>query len=380
MRYEMRLKCALLAGLWLMAAAQGRAAPGEMVVAGVGQFKDAASTANQIRAGVQIYFDAVNAQGGVQGAKLRLVLKDRGPDAIDSVHKTREVIAEHRPIALVGISGTGPLEAIAKANVLGEASIPLVGARTGAVSLHQPVNPWIFHTRASYAQEVKKICAHLGTVGRRSVAVFHENSAFGAEGLAQAQAEIKALGLRLAGTAAYEYGTSHVKDAVAVLSRATPDAVIAVATSEATAEFYRQMRAAGSSAFIIALSVADGAAVVQRIGAKAAHGLGITQVAPDPASKTSLLVHELQDDHRRFGAPGSVLNIDVVEGYIAAHVLVEGLRRAGANPTPIRLKAALESLQDYRPGGFAVSFSPTSHSGSKYVDIAVVGPAGKLLR
>lgn len=375
----MKLKCFFAAGFLLFTAATTPAKPKEIVVASVGQFKNAKSTANQIRTGAQIYLDAVNERGGVHGAKLRLVLQDRGPDGPDSVLKTREVIAEHRPIALLGISGTTPMEALVQAKVLEQAGIPLVGVRTGAISLHQPVHPWIFHTRANYAEELRRISKHLFTIGLKSVAVFHENSAFGREGLAHAESELKTHGLHLAGTAAYEVGTSNVTGAVASLSKLSPDAVIAVATSTATAEFYRSIRLSGSSAFVVAISVTDGAEVVKLLGNRDARGLGISQVSPDPASAKYPLARELRDAHQRFGS-ATELNVNVMEGYIAARVLVEALRRAGANPTSGRLRDSLESLKDFSPGGYRVSFSPTSHSGSSYVEISVTGPNGKMLR
>jgi len=362
------------------ACAIASSAPQDIVIGQVGQLKDPASAASQVKVGVQLYFDAVNDRGGINGARLKLVTKDRGPEAADSLEKTREILQEEKPVALIGFSGTAPVEALVREKVLAAAGIPLVGPRTGAVSLHEPVNPWIFHTRANYAQEVQKIVSHMGIIGHKRVAVFYEKSPFGVEGYDRALRAIKGKNLQLSGTASYEYGTTDVGEAVATILKAKPDAVISVATSAATAEFYKNFRQGGSSAFVVALSVTDGAAVVKRIGKQAAYGLGIALVVPDPSSKTSVLVREMQEDHKKYGAPGSDLTLAVTEGYIAARVLAEGLKRTGPNPTSAKIKRSLESLRDLNLGGFTVNFSPANHSGSSYVDIIVLSPDGRMLR
>jgi ABC-type branched-subunit amino acid transport system substrate-binding protein len=376
----MSIKHWIIASMLAAASALVSSAPQDIVVGQVGQLKDPASAASQVKVGVQLYFDAVNDRGGINGARLKLVTRDRGPEGSDSVEKTREILQEEKPVALIGFSGTAPVEALIREKVLAAAGIPLVGPRTGAVSLHEPVDPWIFHTRANYAQEVQKIVSHMSIIGHKRIAVLYEKSPFGIEGYGRALRAIKAKNLQLSGTSSYEYGTTNVNEAVATILKAKPDAVIAVATSAATAEFYKTFRQGGSSAFVVALSVTDGAAVVKKIGKQAAYGLGIALVVPDPSSKTSVLAREMQEDHKKYGVPGSELNLAVTEGYIAARVLAEGLKRTGPNPTSAKLKRSLESLRDLNLGGFTVNFSAANHSGSSYVDVIVLSPDGRMLR
>jgi branched-chain amino acid transport system substrate-binding protein len=376
----MSIKHWIIASMLAAASALASSAPQDIVVGQVGQLKDPASAASQVKVGVQLYFDAVNDRGGINGARLKLVTRDRGPEGSDSVGKTREILREEKPVALIGFSGTAPVEALIREKVLAAAGIPLVGPRTGAVSLHEPVDPWIFHTRANYAQEVQKIVSHMSIIGHKRIAVLYEKSPFGIEGYDRALRAIKAKNLQLSGTSSYEYGTTNVNEAVATILKAKPDAVIAVATSAATAEFYKNFRQGGSSAFVVALSVTDGAAVVKKIGKQAAYGLGIALVVPDPSSKTSVLAREMQEDHKKYGVPGSELNLAVTEGYIAARVLAEGLKRTGPNPTSAKLKRSLESLRDLNLGGFTVNFSAANHSGSSYVDVIVLSPDGRMLR
>jgi branched-chain amino acid transport system substrate-binding protein len=62
-----------------------------------------------------------------------------------------------------------------------------------------------------------------------------------------------------------------------------------------------------------------------------------------------------------------------LESYIAAKVLVEGLRRAGPQPTREKVLAALDTIKDYDVGGYMVSFSPTNHNGSRFVALSILG-------
>jgi branched-chain amino acid transport system substrate-binding protein len=73
-------------------------------------------------------------------------------------------------------------------------------------------------------------------------------------------------------------------------------------------------------------------------------------------------------------------NFSSLEGFMAAKVMVEGLKRTGKEPTREKLVAALETLRDYDVGGFRVTYTPEDHYGSKFVDLTVIGQDGKFLR
>ena len=70
----------------------------------------------------------------------------------------------------------------------------------------------------------------------------------------------------------------------------------------------------------------------------------------------------------------------MVEGFVNAKVLVEGLRRAGPQPNRERLQAALESLKKYDLGGLTLSYSATSHTGLDFSDLSIIGPDGNFRR
>lgn len=372
------LRVAAMLALAPVAAAAGAAT---IVIGQVAPFSGPLSpTGTHMRAGAQLYFDRVNASGGVHGARLKLVSKDDGYKVAETVRLTRELLVESDPLALVGMVGTGNVDALVKEGVLAGAGIPVVGIRSGAMSLVDPVVPTLFHTRASYSAEVDKIVQQFATTGIKRVAVFYQDDPLGLDGLAASEKFVRQAGLELAVKAAYEKNTTRVEKAVQAIAAAKPQAVIMVSNTAASAEFVRQSRAAGNDAQLLALSITDGPQVVQRIGKETAHGLGIVQVVPDPSSRAVPIARELQDDYRKFAPKGIELNHTLLEGYLAAKVLVEGLRRAGPNPGRKKLRDVLETIRNYDAGGLNVNFTPASHSGSNYVDITILSREGKILR
>jgi ABC-type branched-subunit amino acid transport system substrate-binding protein len=101
-------------------------------------------------------------------------------------------------------------------------------------------------------------------------------------------------------------------------------------------------------------------------------------VVPFPWQQSNPLVGEYIKALKKAGIADA--NFSSLEGYIAAKVFVEGLRRAGADLTRDRFIKALETinLTNYDIG-FPVSFSPTNHNGSRFVDMTVITKNGKFL-
>ncbi len=339
-----------------------------------------APTGTHMRAGAQLYFDAINAEGGIHGARIQLLSKDDGYKSEETVRLAREMLKESQPLAFIGFVGTGNVEAILDQKVLSEAGIPLVAVRTGTESLVRRNDPFLFMTRASYAEEIEKITDQYITTGYTRFAILYQDDAFGQGVLQSAEQAIKNAGGTLAAKGAYAKNTTEVGAAVKIIAAAKPQAVILIANTAASAEFLKQSREAGNLAQYVALSTTDAAQVVQRIGASKAEGLALTQVVPDPNSQTVPLIREIQNNFAKFKPRDVTLNHTFVEGYLGAMVLGEALRRSGPNPTRKKLRDTLEALKNYDAGGVFISFSPKRHAGSRFVDITILNRAGKLLR
>lgn len=340
-----------------------------------------APTGSHIRAGAQLYFDAVNASGGVHGQKIRLISKDDAYKAAETVRLAKELLDEAQPLALFGFVGTGNAEAMLKEKVLTNAGIPLVMVRTGASAVMKSGNPWLFITRASYEAEINKIIQQYSLTGYRTYAVLYQDDPFGLDVLGSTEALISKFDSKIVAKAGYKKNTTEVSDAVKSIAAAAPHAIIMISNTAASAEFLKQARAAGITAQFITISVTDAAQVVQRIGKEVASGLALTQVFPDPEARSIPLTREIMENFSKYKPAADIKpNQTLVEGYVGAKVLVEGLRRAGPNPTRKKLRDALEQIKDFDAGDLYVSFTPSNHAGVNYVDITIINRDGKLLK
>ncbi len=372
---------ALRIGAFLAGLASGIAVAAEILIAQVAPLSGPlAPTGNGMRIGALVCFEAVNAAGGIRGAKIRLVSRDDGYKAEETVKLARATLAESRPLAFFGIVGTGNLDALIKDNVLGEAGIAAIGLRSGASGLFRPENAMLFFTRPSYAEEVERIVSHLATTGQKRIAAFYQDDAFGSDGLAAIDAAAQRHKVEVVGRASYPKNTTQVEASVKTLGAAKPQAIVMVSNTAASAEFLKQYRAAGETAQLFALSTTEAPQVAEKVGVQTAHGFAVSQVVPDPSNRGVPIVREFQDDFGKHAPAGSQPSATVLEGYVAARVLVEGLRRAGAEPSRTRLIAALQALRNVDLGGMNIGFDSRSRSGSRYVDIAILGADGKLLR
>lgn len=353
----------------------------DIVVAQIAPFSGPlAPTGKGLRAGAQLYFDVANAAGGINGNKIRLFSADDGYDAEQTLKLVKEAAQSQRPLAFLGIVGTGNVEILLKDDLLGKLGIPLVGARSGASSLAVPPAPWLFLTRAGYEQEISRMVGLYLPLGYRRVAAFYQNDAFGRDGLKSLEQALRKNGGELVARGSYEKNTTQVEAAVRTIADAVPQLVVMVSNTAASAEFVRQFRATGVPAQLATLSVTDGAQVADKTGAAVAHGLAISQVVPDPNDSSVALIREIRERARKFPSTDSPINHSFVEGYLAAKVLGEGIRRSGGEPTPKKLRDALEAISGYDAGGMIIGFAADEHVGSRYSDITILNRNGRLLR
>jgi len=325
------------------------------------------------------YFQQINSAGGINGRTLELVALDDGYETERTVANTKALITEKKVFALLASYGSSATTA-AMNDVFGPAKVPLIGTISGAESIRQsvrdnPNNRYMFNVRASYANETEAIVNQLVSLGLKNIAVFYQNDGFGKSGLDGVIAALKKYNMAPSAVATVERNSVNVTQAVQTIAKVNPQAVVMVTLYKPTAEFVRQMKKANQYPQFMTLSPVGADLLAKELGDEA-RGIGISQVMPYPWNDTTQIVREYQ---RLLGKQGK-FSYYGIEAYAMAKLMVDAIRKSGRDLTREKLVATLEGLQNHDLGGYRVTYSANERSGSRFVDLTVIGNNGRVLR
>jgi ABC-type branched-subunit amino acid transport system substrate-binding protein len=325
--------------------------------------------------GAKLYIDHINASGGVNGQRVELVSLDDKFDPKLAADNAKKLIVERNVIALFMNRGTPHTEAIKP--LLDEYKVPLVAPSTGAMILHKPVNPWIFNVRATYQREAEKAVTHLATIGLTRIALVHVDDSFGADCAIGAQKGYEKAKIKPVFIDKFDRAKPDFTGIAQQAFKSEAQAIFLIGSAGAVSDGTKAIRAAGSRAQIVTVSNNASGGFIKQMG-EFARGTIVTQIFPYERSLSAPIVKEANDLAKAKGL--AEVTPAMLEGYAGAKVLVEGLRRAGANPTRVKLQQALEGLRKYDIGGLEVTYGPGDHSGLDFADLSIIGPDGKFRR
>jgi ABC-type branched-subunit amino acid transport system substrate-binding protein len=341
-----------------------------------------AGFSGQVAAGVKettdgalLYIDAVNAKGGVNGQKIELTSLDDKFDPKLAAENARKLIEENNVSALFLTRGTPHTEAIVP--LLEKHGVALVGPSTGAMVLHQPVRKYVFNVRATYQREAEKAMTHLASMGISRIAVVYADDSFGADGVAGAQKGLAAAKLTPVVLEKFDRAKPDFAPVAAKVAKADTQAVLMIASGSAVVDGSNALRAAGSAAQIVTLSNNASGGFIKSLGNNA-RGVIVTQVYPNERAVTYAMVKEAQELARAKGL--QEISPAMLEGFAAAKVLVEGLKRAGPKPSRDKIHATLEGIKKFDLGGLEVSYGPDDHTGLDFADLSIIGTDGRFRR
>jgi ABC-type branched-subunit amino acid transport system substrate-binding protein len=334
-----------------------------------------ATSAKDAAAGAKLYFDSVNAKGGVYGEKIELIVMDDKFDPKLTLENSRILIEQKKVLALFMNRGTPHTEIIMP--LLAQYSVALIAPGSGAMVVRRPVNKYIFNIRASHQREAEKAIAQLKTTGITRIAMVYVDDSFGTDILEGAQRGFEQEQLKPVAIIKADRAKPDLARIVADINKASPQSILWVGASAVVADGIKTLRATGSKAQVLTFSNNASSGFIKLLG-DSARGVIVAQVFPSERNVSYSMIREAQEIAKASGQAD--LSPIVLEGYAGAKVMVEALRRAGPKPSRQAIVKALDSFRKYDLGGLELTYTPDNHSGLDYVELSIIGADGSFKR
>ena len=327
-----------------------------------------------IKQGADAALAQINSRGGINGRTLQLNMMDDGYVPQRTTDNVKQMIAQNSVFALLSCVGTPNNTAIFP--LIEEAGIPYVAPFTGASSLRKGGRN-VFHVRASYTDEVRRLVQRLAGMGLKDIGVVYLDNGYGREMLEDAIRSFTELNLKPAVQAALATDGKNLPEVLAKVTESRPTAVLLATAGAVSVELVRGLKKAMPGVLMAGVSVTLTSDGLKQLG-EAGSGIAVTMVMPDPNRAKLQLVRDYQAAMRSKGA--TEFSQVSLEAYVNTRVLAEGLERAGSDPSRAKLRTALAGIRNWDMGGFVVDFSGQApYVGSRYIDLGVLNGSGRFL-
>ena len=312
--------------------------------------------------GMDAYIKMINDQGGINGRKLRLVLRDDGYLPTRAVANVRELVERERVFAIVSLIGSA--NAFAVRDYIIENQVlwvtPTADANMWAGFRNKK---YLFVTYPGYVDEGRILTIYAAQKeGAKSVAVFYQNDLYGQKGLLGIKRGVAEAKIRLVGTVPYEVTDRDLSGHALKLRQSGADSVILYATPTQGALIVREMTKIGFSPKLFAsFTLAD--PIMFQLAGDAWNGIILTAYFPVPGTGDAK-VDGMLDALLKVNPQLRASPFNALAGVTFMEPFVEALRRAGPNVTRDSVARALESLKNWNGEVIrGVTFGPNQHQG-----------------
>ena len=318
-------------------------------------------------AGAGTYFEEVNAGGGINGRRIKYLLRDDKGDPAATVKLTDELLSSDKPQVLLGYFGDAGIRSVLRSATFLASGATLFAPITGID--HSAESGNLFILRASLADEIEKIVGHLAPLGTSHIAAVYTSDDYGKGALAILEHVSQAARIHVTSQSA-GFTNAEVMAGAARIAYSDAQAVLVFGDTLDAARFIKVYRKSDRGTPIYALSIVNHKLLRELVGAEGSLGIIIAQVVPHPADaqfKVSRELLALMSKYR--DEPPSHMTM---EGFISAKVLVRALRERA----PLTGGFAVTKVFD--AGDFLVSFQPRP-ARAGYVDLTMLTRQGELL-
>jgi branched-chain amino acid transport system substrate-binding protein len=333
----------------------------------------AAFLGEDMKAGLQLAVDNINASGGINGRQIAWTFYDAESETQKAISATRRLISQDK-VALIVSGGNMSGIALAMAPLAEAAKIPFISSE-GALAIVTPVadRKWVFKSTVDDEDVLERIADYCTKKNLKKLALLADSSGFGQGAVAQ----MRKVGPRRNLDVTYESFDPADTDMMPQLTRirdSGAEAIVCWTVTPAGVVFLKQAQQLGL----------DKRTLIHSYGFVSAHYMTLAGDATKPLLLASLkfpvgdqlpdsdplkagILKLFNDYQTRFKRQASLY---AAESYDAAMLAKAALVKVGGDVS--KLPEGLEKIKNYVGMSGEFSFSPERHSGLSKKDIVLI--------
>lgn len=284
---------------------------------------------------IELYFDQLNEDGGIDGRKVEVIVADSGSSESTAVNQFRKLAAEKNVHAIIGPSSSG--EATALRTFAKDLGVPTIALASAASIVEPPEeSTHIFKQYSGTRESLNAQLQFAEEQGWKKVALLYANNGYGQDPANNIAEVASGFDVTITGQEAFDDTSTDVTAQLAKLDEASPDVVLVWATSPANAVVAKSAESINFKPTLFHSPGAGSAAYIESAGS-AAEGTylqGSAVLAPE----------SLATDH-----PQYEMTNRLVESTLEAHGEIAGQYSANGWDGSLILTNAISKAADHDP-------------------------------
>jgi branched-chain amino acid transport system substrate-binding protein len=323
-----------------------------------------------------VYFDLINAEGGINGRKIKYFLRDDGYQPAKTKAIAKEFVEKLGVFGVVG--GVGTSTGMAVKDYLMQNKVPWVSPASGSSHWTQPFEKYLFSTFPQYFQEAYVLTQYaVEKMGKKKIAFFYQNDDYGKEGLDGAKKYLESKGMKLVAEVPVEVTDTDLKTHALKLKESGAEVVVMWVLPKHGAIILGVSKAIGfSPQWICCSTLSD-----PQLMFKVTKGLWKGVMYGNFVKMDSPLVKKYQAAKDKYAPNEKYTGLFYLAGFYFAEPMVEGLKRAGKDLNSESFVKAMETIKDWNDWiGYDCTFTATDHQGVKSVYMEKCGDKGARIK
>ncbi|KJC54630.1 branched-chain amino acid ABC transporter substrate-binding protein [Bradyrhizobium sp. LTSP849] len=299
------------------------------------------------------YFNKVNAEGGINGRKVKFISYDDAYSPPKTVEQARKLVESDGVLLIFGSLGTSTNGAIRK--YMNEKKVPQLFVASGASKWNDPKQyPWTMGWQPNYASEAKIYAKYImKEKPDAKIGVLYQNDDFGKDYLKGLRDGLGAKASMIVLEESYDTSEPAVDEHVVKLKAAGADVFISITTPKFAAQAIKKAAEINWHPMHIISNVsASVGGVIEPAGYEISQGIlsaSYTKDGSDPQWNADDGMKKFYNFLAQYAPKANKLDAGVVFGYAAAQTMVKVLQMCGDDLTRDNIMKQAASLKDFAP-------------------------------